>query len=139
MLPCRHNPLNIFAAHEITGFADPSVATKMTVHFNLFGGKLTAPGPGLLSDLALLGSRHQWPEHPKLEHESLVCVALQSRWLPSRRWYQREGIVLHLAGTVLKLGTQQHHDQLLGVIDSLDATGCFGLTELGFGEPLHAA
>ena len=27
----RHNPLNIFAAHEITGFADPSVATKMTV------------------------------------------------------------------------------------------------------------
>ena len=35
---CRHNPLNIFAAHEITGFADPSVATKMTVHFNLFGG-----------------------------------------------------------------------------------------------------
>ena len=42
--------------------------------------------------------------------------------------------VLHLAGTVLKLGTQQHHDQLLSVIDSLDATGCFGLTELGFGE-----
>ena len=46
------------------------------------------------------------------------------------------GIVLHLAGTVLKLGTQQHHDQLLSVIDSLDATGCFGLTELGFGECL---
>ncbi len=44
--------------------------------------------------------------------------------------------VLHLAGTVLKLGTQQHHDQLLSVIDSLDATGCFGLTELGFGECL---
>jgi hypothetical protein len=37
VLACRHNPLNIFAAHEITGFADPSVATKMTVHFNLFG------------------------------------------------------------------------------------------------------
>ena len=35
---CRHNPLNIFAAHEIAGFADPSVATKMTVQFNLFGG-----------------------------------------------------------------------------------------------------
>ena len=44
--------------------------------------------------------------------------------------------MLHLAGTVLKLGTQQHHDQLLSVIDSLDATGCFGLTELGFGECL---
>ena len=44
--------------------------------------------------------------------------------------------MLHPAGTVLKLGTQQHHDQLLSVIDSLDATGCFGLTELGFGECL---
>ncbi len=39
-----------------------------------------------------------------------------------------------LAGTVLKLGTKQHHDRLLSVIDSLDATGCFALTELGFGE-----
>lgn len=39
-----------------------------------------------------------------------------------------------LAGTVLKLGTKQHHDRLLDVIDSLDATGCFALTELGFGE-----
>ena len=35
---CRHNPLNIFAAHEIAGFCDPSMATKMTVQFNLFGG-----------------------------------------------------------------------------------------------------
>ena len=39
---------------------------------------------------------------------------------------------LHSAGTVLKLGTKQHHDRLLSVIDSLDATGCFALTELGF-------
>ena len=29
---CRHNPLNIFAAHEISAFADFSMATKMTVH-----------------------------------------------------------------------------------------------------------
>ena len=43
------------------------------------------------------------------------------------------------AGTVLKLGTQQHHDALLDAIDSLDATGCFALTELGFGEPAPAA
>lgn len=34
----------------------------------------------------------------------------------------------------MKLGTKQHHDRLLSVIDSLDATGCFALTELGFGE-----
>ena len=41
---------------------------------------------------------------------------------------------MSFAGTVLKLGTKKHHDRLLGVIDSLDATGCFALTELGFGE-----
>ena len=49
VLGCRSNPLNIFAAHEIAGFCDPSMATKMTVQFNLFGGeehvtrKLLAP------------------------------------------------------------------------------------------------
>lgn len=41
-LSCRHNPLNIFAAHEIAGFCDPSMATKMTVQFNLFGGTASA-------------------------------------------------------------------------------------------------
>ncbi|KAK9806580.1 hypothetical protein WJX73_004625 [Symbiochloris irregularis] len=70
----RHNPLNIFAAHEVSAFADFSMATKMTVHFNLFGG------------------------------------------------------------TVLKLGTQRHHNEMLDRIDSLSATGCFALTELGFGN-----
>ena len=42
-----------------------------------------------------------------------------------------------MAGTVLKLGTKRHHDQLLERIDSLQATGCFALTELGFGEPVQ--
>ncbi|KAK9840200.1 hypothetical protein WJX74_005380 [Apatococcus lobatus] len=70
----RTNPLRIFAAHEITGFCDPSVATKMTVHFNLFGG------------------------------------------------------------TVLKLGTAVHHDAMLNGIDRVEPTGCFALTELGFGN-----
>ncbi|ELT92145.1 hypothetical protein CAPTEDRAFT_182867 [Capitella teleta] len=37
-------------------------------------------------------------------------------------------------GTVLKLGTKRHHDVLLAGIDSLDDVGCFGLTELGFGN-----
>lgn len=37
------------------------------------------------------------------------------------------------AGTVLKLGTQKHHDLLLRGIDTLDDVGCFALTELGFG------
>ena len=35
---------------------------------------------------------------------------------------------------MLKLGTNLHHDMLLKGIDSLEAVGCFGLTELGFGE-----
>jgi len=37
-------------------------------------------------------------------------------------------------GTVLKLGTKKHHDQLLSGIDSLSDIGCFGLTELGYGN-----
>jgi acyl-CoA oxidase len=37
-------------------------------------------------------------------------------------------------GTVLKLGTKAHHDAMLAGIDRLDPTGCFALTELGFGE-----
>jgi len=67
-------PSKIFAAHEISGQADGSMATKMTVQFNLFGG------------------------------------------------------------TVLKLGTERHHVTLLDEIDSLKSIGCFGLTELGYGN-----
>ena len=37
-------------------------------------------------------------------------------------------------GTVLKLGTERHHGELLKGIDTLDAVGCFGLTELGYGN-----
>ncbi|KAF0697770.1 Aste57867_11563 [Aphanomyces stellatus] len=68
------NPHNIYAAHEIAGLTNPSMATKMTVQFNLFGG------------------------------------------------------------TVLKLGTEKHHERFLEGIDSLDSVGCFGLTELGYGN-----
>ncbi len=74
VLDFRRNPLKIFATHELCAVVDPSMTTKMTVQFNLFGG------------------------------------------------------------TVLKLGTRKHHDKFLGAIDSLDAVGCFGLTELGFGN-----
>lgn len=35
---CRHNPLRVFAAHEVAAFCDPSMSIKMTVQFNLFGG-----------------------------------------------------------------------------------------------------
>lgn len=37
-------------------------------------------------------------------------------------------------GTVLKLGNEAHHQQLLDGIDSLSDIGCFGLTELGVGN-----
>jgi acyl-CoA oxidase len=68
------NPDRIFAAHEIAAYADGSMATKMTVQFNLFGG------------------------------------------------------------SILKIGTQPHHDRLLNGIDRLKDIGCFGLTELGYGN-----
>ncbi|RUS20838.1 acyl-CoA dehydrogenase/oxidase [Endogone sp. FLAS-F59071] len=38
------NPLNIFAAHEVAGMVDGSMATKMTVQWNLFGGTLIRLG-----------------------------------------------------------------------------------------------
>ncbi|EDO47675.1 predicted protein [Nematostella vectensis] len=74
VLDFRHNPRWIFAAHELAAVVDGSMATKMTVQFNLFGG------------------------------------------------------------TVLKLGTERHHSKLLKGIDSLEDVGCFGLTELGYGN-----
>ena len=73
VLDFRNNPLRIFAAHELA-VIDPSMGTKMTVQFNLFGG------------------------------------------------------------TVLKLGTERHHKVLLEGIDNLTEVGCFGLTELGYGN-----
>ena len=57
--------------HEAAGLADGSLATKLTVQFNLFGG------------------------------------------------------------TVLKLGTEKHHNLLCEGIDTFTKVGCFGLTELG--------
>jgi acyl-CoA oxidase len=37
-------------------------------------------------------------------------------------------------GTVLRLGTARHHERLLAGIDTLADIGCFGLTELGYGN-----
>lgn len=37
-------------------------------------------------------------------------------------------------GTLLKFGTEEHHEELLSGIDSLDAIGCFAFTELGYGN-----
>jgi acyl-CoA oxidase len=73
VLDFETNPLNIFAVHEVAALADPAMATKLTVNFNLFGG------------------------------------------------------------TVLKLGTERHR-HLIPNIDTLHSTGCFGLTELGYGN-----
>jgi len=38
------NPYRIFAAHEVAGMCDGSMATKMTVQFNLFGGTVMKLG-----------------------------------------------------------------------------------------------
>lgn len=38
------NPHRIFAAHELIGLSDPSLATKLTVQFNLFGGTVFGLG-----------------------------------------------------------------------------------------------
>ena len=35
---------------------------------------------------------------------------------------------------MLKLGTARHHKRYLDGIDSLEDVGCFGLTELGYGN-----
>ncbi len=45
LTPRRTNPLNIFAAHEMFAFVDPSMATKCTVQFNLFAGACVAGTP----------------------------------------------------------------------------------------------
>lgn len=38
------NPLNVLATHEVAGLVDGSMATKMTVQFNLFGGTVLKLG-----------------------------------------------------------------------------------------------
>lgn len=68
------NPQRVFAVHEIVAMANVSMAIKLTVQFNLFGG------------------------------------------------------------TVMKIGTKSHHDEFVKKIDNLEAIGCFGLTELGYGN-----
>ena len=40
----KENPMRIFAAHEVAGLCDGSMATKMTVQFNLFGGTVLKLG-----------------------------------------------------------------------------------------------
>ena len=37
-------------------------------------------------------------------------------------------------GTILRLGSETHHQQLLAGIDTLEDIGCFALTELGYGN-----
>ena len=44
VLDFKNNPLKILAAHELSAIIDPSMATKMTVQFNLFGGTILKIG-----------------------------------------------------------------------------------------------
>jgi acyl-CoA oxidase len=60
------NPLNIFAVHELAGMADGSMATKLTVLFNLFGGTV----------LKLGTQRHRKYLHGIDEQTVIGCFAL---------------------------------------------------------------
>uniref|UniRef100_A0A7S3QUT3 Acyl-coenzyme A oxidase n=1 Tax=Dunaliella tertiolecta TaxID=3047 RepID=A0A7S3QUT3_DUNTE len=51
----RHNPLRVFAAHEVAAFCDPSMSTKMTVQFNLFGGTVLKLGTKRHHDALIKG------------------------------------------------------------------------------------
>lgn len=44
VLDFKNNPLWIFGAHELAAVVDGSMATKMTVQFNLFGGTVLKLG-----------------------------------------------------------------------------------------------
>ena len=47
------NPHRIYAAHEIAGLTNPSMATKMTVQFNLFGGTVFKLGIFAIYEVSL--------------------------------------------------------------------------------------
>ena len=40
----KNNPLNVFANHEMAALVDHSMATKITVQLNLFGGTVVTLG-----------------------------------------------------------------------------------------------
>lgn len=62
----ERNPLNILAAHEVAGIIDGSMATKMTVQFNLFGGTVINLG----------GQRHRKYLDGIDSMENMGCFAL---------------------------------------------------------------
>ena len=135
---CRHNPLNIFAAHEIAGFCDPSVATKMTVQFNLFGGTSYVQ-PRIITTPCLCHWASAIYGYAIVHIPLCLCLCCMpfdaSATLYSNAPPANPALhaVVLFSGTILKLGTKVHHDQLLAGIDSLGAVGCFALTELGYG------
>lgn len=49
-------------------------------------------------------------------------------------YHQQHYVACCVEGTVLKLGTDKHHQGLLRGIDNMESIGCFALTELGFGN-----
>lgn len=61
-----NNPLNVFANHEMAGLVDHSLATKLTVQLNLFGGTVVT-----------LGSERHLPIAKGIDNLSVVgCFAL---------------------------------------------------------------
>ena len=104
-----NNPLRIFAAHELAAIIDPAMTTKMTVQVNYPMWKIHYCNLDVITDL---GSFTLKP-----------CIQNLLKFQFNL-----------FGGTVLKLGTDRHHKQLLEGIDNLQDVGCFGLTELGYGN-----
>jgi acyl-CoA oxidase len=66
---------------------------------------------------------------------AILCASLQSPLLFTLQYLSVYFLIpsYNLVGTMIKLGTERHR-HLLPKIDSMDAVGCFGLTELGYGN-----
>lgn len=95
----------------------------MTVQFNLFGGNLCYVS--LDSNVSLCICHCATTAC----HLRPLLLSAPTPAFPKPAVYAS----VSSSGTILKLGTKVHHDQLLTGIDSLGAVGCFALTELGYG------
>ena len=132
----RHDPRRIFAAHELAALIDPSMATKVLAFVFcvcLFPGGVCcvlravlccaqARDGGALSFAAAL-----WHSPPPTDPPTQPQQTTQKKMTVQFNLF---------GGTVLKLGTEKHHQGLLRGIDQMESIGCFALTELGFGAVL---
>jgi acyl-CoA oxidase len=112
VLDFERNPLNILAAHEVAGMVDGSFTTKMTVQFNLFGGTVVKLGTER--------HRHLLEKIGRGGGGGSLCVCVC--------------VFRSLAAHSLLTPHARHGTPPHTPADALQAVGCFGLTELGYGN-----